>query len=289
MSTPTTPVSVITGASTGFGFDTAKLLVAAGHRVFGTMRDIGGRNAERAKALTAVGATPIELDVTDAASVDRGAAAILAAAGRVDVLVNNAGTAHFGTTEAFTAESFERQLATNVIGPFRVSRAFLPGMRERRSGLVVFVSSVVGRIVVPFTGIYTSSKWAVEALAESLSYELRPFGVDVAIVEPGAYSTNIFNVQIAPDDTERLASYGEVGKTIDAIGAGMAQSARDPIEVAQAIAALVAAPAGTRPQRTAVPAGSPAEAINASAAPIQRAVLEAFGLGGFLAPQAAAV
>ncbi len=226
MSTPSSPVSVVTGASTGFGFDTAKLLVAAGHRVFGTMRDISGRNAERAKALSAIGATPVELDVTDAASVDRGAADILAAARHVDVLVNNAGTAHFGTTEAFTAESYALQLATNAVGPFRVSRAFFPGMRERRSGLVIFVSSVVGRMVIPFTGIYTSSKWAIEGLAESLSYELRPFGVDVAIIEPGAYNTNIFNATIAPDDTKTLASYGDVAKTIEMIGADCARSDR---------------------------------------------------------------
>jgi NAD(P)-dependent dehydrogenase (short-subunit alcohol dehydrogenase family) len=281
-------VAVVTGTSTGFGYDTARLLAAAGHRVFGTMRDIAGRNAEPARKLAALGVTPVELDVTDQESVDRGAAAILAAAGRVDVLINNAGTAHMGTTEAFTPASLERQFATNVTGPFRLSRAFLPGMRANKSGLVVFVSSVVGRFVVPFTGVYTASKWAVEALAESLSYELRPFGVDVAIVEPGAYATNIFNVVIAPDDAERLASYGEVGKTIDAIAAGMVSSAGQPQEVAEAIAALVAAPAGQRPLRTSVPAESPAAAINATSAPIQRAVLEAFGLDAFLQPELAA-
>jgi NAD(P)-dependent dehydrogenase (short-subunit alcohol dehydrogenase family) len=286
---PSHQTIVITGTSTGFGFDTALLLAEAGHSVYGTMRDTAGRNAEPARKLAALGVTVVELDVTDQASVDRGAAEILAKAGHVDVLVNNAGTAHMGTTEAFTAASFERQFATNVTGPFRLSRAFLPGMRERKSGLVVFVSSVVGRFVVPFTGVYVASKWALEGLAESLSYELRPFGVDVAIVEPGAYATNIFNAIVTPDDTERLAAYGEVGKTIDAIGAAMAGTAGAPIEVAEAIVALVAAPAGSRPLRTAVPAGSPAEAINAAAAPVQRAVLENFGLGAFLPPVPATV
>jgi len=287
MSTPL--VAVVTGTSTGFGYDTARTLAAAGHQVFGTLRDIAGRNAEPARSLAALGVTTIELDVTDQTSVDRGAAKILAAAGRVDVLVNNAGTAHMGTAEAFTAASFERQFATNVTGPFRLSRAFLPGMRANRSGLVVFVSSVVGRFVVPFTGVYLASKWAIEGLAEALSYELRPFGVDVAIVEPGAYATNIFNAVIGPDDAERLASYGEVAKTIDTIGAALASSAGNPVEVAEAIAALVATPAGARPLRTVVPAGSPAEAINEAAAPIQRAVLEAFGLEAFLPAVTAAV
>jgi len=281
------PVAVITGTSTGFGYDTARLLAAAGLRVYGTMRDVAGRNAEPARALGALGVRVIELDVTDQASVDRGAAAILGEAGRVDVLVNNAGTAHFGTTEAFTVESFERQYATNVTGPFRLSRAFLPGMRERRKGLVVFVSSVVGRFVVPFTGVYTSSKFAIEGLAESLSYELRPFGVDVAIVEPGAYATNIFNAIVTPDDAERLASYGDVAKTIDALGEALGANAGQPIEVAEAIAALVAMPAGTRPLRTPVPGDTPATAINHAVEPIQRGVLEAYGLGSFLPQQAA--
>jgi NAD(P)-dependent dehydrogenase (short-subunit alcohol dehydrogenase family) len=266
MSTPL--VAVVTGTSTGFGYDTARTLAAAGHQVFGTMRDIAGRNAGPARSLAALGVTTVELDVTDQTSVDRGAAKILAAAGRVDVLVNNAGTAHMGTTEAFTPASFERQFATNVTGPFRVSRAFLPGMRAQGSGLVVFVSSVVGRFVVPFTGVYAASKWAVEGLAESLSYELRPFGVDVAIVEPGAYATNIFNAIIEPDDAECLASYGEVAKTTETIAAGLASSAGNPAEVAEAIAALVTARPGTRPLRTVVPAGSPAEAINDAAAPM---------------------
>jgi NAD(P)-dependent dehydrogenase (short-subunit alcohol dehydrogenase family) len=282
------PVAVVTGTSTGFGYDTARLLAASGHRVFGTMRDVAGRNAEAARTLSALGITVVELDVTDQASVDRGAKLILDHAGRVDVLVNNAGTAHMGTTEAFTPASLERQFATNVTGPFRVSRAFLPGMRANGSGLIVFVSSVVGRIVVPFMGVYTASKWAIEALGESLSYELRPFGVDVAIVEPGAYATNIFNAVVRPDDSERLTAYGEIAKTFDAIGAALNESAGQPIEVAEAIAALVAAPAGTRPLRTVVPGASPAAAINAGTAPIQRATLEAFGLNAFLPKETAA-
>jgi NAD(P)-dependent dehydrogenase (short-subunit alcohol dehydrogenase family) len=145
----------------------------------------------------------------------------------------------------------------------------------------VFVSSVVGRVVIPFTGVYTASKWALEALAESFSYELRPFGIDVAIVEPGAHETNIFSAVIQPDDAERLASYGEVAKTIEKIGAAMAASTGKSTDVAKAIAGLVATPAGERPLRTSVPAGSPAATINAAIAPIQRGVLDAMGLSAF--------
>ncbi|GAC1566821.1 MAG: hypothetical protein NVS2B3_01680 [Vulcanimicrobiaceae bacterium] len=280
---------VISGTSSGFGYDAARTLAKAGHRVFGTMRDVAGRNAGAARALGELGITIVELDVTDDASIARGAAQILAHAGHIDVLVNNAGTAHMGVTEAFTPASFERQFATNVTGSFRMSRAFLPGMRERKRGLVIFVSSVVGRFVLPFTGVYTASKFAIEALAESMSYEVRPFGIDIALVEPGAYATNIFSAIVAPDDTERLASYGEVGKTIEKLGESMTASAGDPIEVANAIAALVVMPAGSRPLRTAVPPGSPVDAINAAVAPIQRQVLEAYGLGAFLPAATASV
>ena len=229
--------------------------------------------------------TVIELDVTDQGSVDRGVAKILASGGGVDLLVNNAGTAHMGTTEAHTPESLERQFATNVTGPFRLSRAFLPGMRAKRSGLIVFVSSVVGRFVMPFTGVYAASKWALEALAESFSYELRPFGIDVALVEPGAYATNISNVMIAPDDPERAASYGDVAKIFDQIGAALAASAGNPVEVADAVLEIAKAPAGRRPLRTVVPAGSPAEEINTLVAPVQRTVLENFGLQNLLQPE----
>jgi NAD(P)-dependent dehydrogenase (short-subunit alcohol dehydrogenase family) len=110
--------------------------------------------------------------------------------------------------EAFTPETIQRQFDVNVFGQMRVSRAFLPAMRERRSGLVVYVTSVVGRYTFPFGGVYASSKWALEALAESSSYELGPLGVDVAIVQPTAYETNIGNSGVGPDDEQRLSGYG---------------------------------------------------------------------------------
>jgi NAD(P)-dependent dehydrogenase (short-subunit alcohol dehydrogenase family) len=281
---------VITGTSNGFGRSTAETFLRDGWRVYATMRDSKGRNATAAAELRALGAEVLELDVTSDASVDAAATAIHAA-GPVDVLVNNAGNAYMGITEAFTPAAAERQYATNVIGPLRVNRAFLPAMRERRNGLVVFVSSVVGRFVVPFTGVYTSSKWAIEALAEASSYELRPFGVDVAIVEPGAYGTNVFASMTAADDTTCLASYGDVGKVFDQLGAGMAESAqgRSVADIGDAILRLAKAPAGSRPLRTIVPENEHAQAINDRTAPIQRAVLSDFGLAAFLAPETAAV
>lgn len=280
---PNTRTAVVTGASSGFGRLSAQTLAASGWTVYATMRNISGKNAAAASALRAAGICVVELDVTSDASVDAAAATILAA-GPVDVLVNNAGTGHFGVQEAFTPAAVEQQFATNVFGPLRVNRAFLPAMRERKSGLVIYVSSVVGRIVIPFGGVYTASKWALEALAETSSYELAPFGIDVAIVQPGAYPTEIFGNVFGADDAARIASYGDVAKLADVLSAGMDESmkGRDPQDVADAIAALANAPAGTRPLRTIVSDSPPVEAINAAVAPIQREVIKAFGFESLL-------
>jgi NAD(P)-dependent dehydrogenase (short-subunit alcohol dehydrogenase family) len=278
-------VVVVTGASAGFGKDVAQKLAAAGYRVFGTVRDAAGRNAAVAKELAAAGVTPVDIDVTDQRSVDAGAARILADARRVDVLINNAGTAFFGATETFTPAAFERQFATNVVGPHRMNRAFLPGMRERGRGLLIFVSSGVGRFAMPFAGVYSASKHALEAMAEALSYELRPFGIESAIVEPGPYATSIFGAVITGDDTAREAEYGALGKMGEKLAADLASMARDPGEVGDAIVALVQMPAGERPLRTVVPAGGPVELINAATQPIQRTILERRGFGEFLRPE----
>jgi len=276
--------AVVTGASSGFGKLTAQAFAADGWRVYATMRNAGAKNAASAADLRKAGINVVELDVTSDASVDAAAKTILGEAGTIDVLVNNAGTGHFGIAEAFTPAAVEAQFATNVVGPLRVNRAFLPSMREHKRGLVVFVSSVVGRFVVPFGGVYTASKWALEALAETSSYELAPFGIDVAIVEPGAYPTEIFGNVFGADDAERIASYGEVATIASAVSEGLGTSAqgRNPQEVADAILSVANAPAGQRPLRTIVPGNPAVEAINAATAPIQREVLIGFGLEALL-------
>jgi NAD(P)-dependent dehydrogenase (short-subunit alcohol dehydrogenase family) len=274
--------AVVTGANSGFGRRTVEVFAAAGWRVYGTMRDVTTRNAGAAAELHAAGIEVVELDVLSDASVDAAAAHVLGQSGAPDVLVNNAGNAFFGLVEAFTPAAVERQYATNVVGPLRVNRAFLPAMRERKSGLIVYVSSVVGRLVFPFGGVYASSKWALEALAEAASYELAPFGVDVAIVQPGAYPTDIFGKVASADDAARVASYGdELAKYNEVLTAGLiaASQGRDPGDVADAILRLADAPAGTRPLRTTVPATDVAAEINAAVAPIQRAAMIARGVG----------
>ena len=276
--------AVVTGASSGFGRLTAQTLAADGFRVYATMRNVATTNAGAAADLKKAGISVVELDVTSDSSVDAAAKTILAEAGAVDVLVNNAGTGFFGIEEAFTPAAAEKQFATNVFGPLRVNRAFLPSMRERRSGLVVYVSSVVGRMIIPFGGIYTASKWALEALAETSSYELAPFGIDVAIVEPGAYATEIFGKVTAEDDRARVTAYGDVVKYVEALNEGLSASAKDrnPQEVADAILHLVKTPAGTRPLRTVVPENAAVEGINGAVAPIQREIIKGFGFEALL-------
>jgi NAD(P)-dependent dehydrogenase (short-subunit alcohol dehydrogenase family) len=273
-------IAVVTGSSSGFGKLTVEALAADGWRVFVTLRNLETVNATAADALRGVGAEVVELDVLSDASVDVAAAAILAA-GTPDVLVNNAGVASFGLIEAFTPAAVERQFATNVFGPLRVSRAFLPAMRTRGSGLVVYVSSVAGRLALPFYGAYAASKWALEALAETSSYALAPSGVDVAIVEPGDYPTNAFARMTVADDDARTATYGDLAARLsDVMSAAHADpETLDPADVARAVVRLANAPARTRPLRTTVPANPAADAVNAATAQVQAAVIAAFGLG----------
>ena len=176
---------LVTGASSGFGYEMSRRLSASGHRVLATMRDITGRNAEARRSLesaTADGGPPIEvleMDVTDDASVDEAVQSALDRAGHLDVVVNNAGIVGIGLTEAFTPEAFTRIFDVNVNGPVRVNRAVLPAMRARGKGLLVHVSSGAGRVTVPALAPYCASKYALEALADAYRYELHAMGYPV--------------------------------------------------------------------------------------------------------------
>jgi NAD(P)-dependent dehydrogenase (short-subunit alcohol dehydrogenase family) len=185
---------LVTGCSSGFGEIIVKTLAAEGHTVYATMRDVAGRNAPAAQALQdwamAQNATVIvlELDVSDDASVAAAVAFILEK-GPLDVVVNNAGIAAGGPLEAFSGEQVQALYDVNVFGPLRVDRAVLPQMRQRRSGLLIHVSSTLGRVLPGGGGLYPASKWALEGLIESLYYQVRPFDIDVVILEPGAFPT----------------------------------------------------------------------------------------------------
>lgn len=173
---------LITGASKGIGRATAVALAQRGHQVIAT-----ARNPETLRDLDV--AARLALDVTDDASVQRAAAE----AGIVDVLINNAGEIAFGALESIPLSEARRLYDINVFGTLRMIQALAPAMRARRSGTIVNVSSVVGRVALPLTGIYCSTKWAIEGLSESLRIELGHFGVRVVVIEPGATGTTAFD------------------------------------------------------------------------------------------------
>ena len=178
---------LITGASRGFGREFTKAALARGDHVAATARDVSDLKDLRDQH---PGLLVLPLDVTDAEAVRDRVAQAEEHFGRLDVVVNNAGYGHFGAVEEVTDAELRDQLDTNVLGAHRVARAALPGMRERGSGHIVQVSSVGGVIAVPNMGAYHASKWALEALSESLVAEVAPFGVHVTLVEPGGYDTD---------------------------------------------------------------------------------------------------
>jgi NAD(P)-dependent dehydrogenase (short-subunit alcohol dehydrogenase family) len=274
---------LITGTSSGFGRDTAETLHRAGHTVYASMRDAQGKNREAAEALEKLGIKTVELDVSDDASVVAGVGSVLADAGEIDVLVNNAGFASAGVTEAFTAEQAKAIFDTNVIGLLRVTRAVLPSMRRQHDGLIINIGSVLGRVTFPFLGIYGASKFAVEALTDSLRYEVSQLGVEVVAVQPSAYPTNFLaNVQ-TPAGTEVAKSYGEVGEIPDALVKSLTSSfegkdAPNPHDVAEVIAKLVGQSKGSRAARTVVGAAFGSDKANEDVAPVQAKVVEALGL-----------
>lgn len=274
---------LITGAASGFGRDTAETLAAAGHTVYASMRDAAGRNAGAADALRGRGIKVVELDVADDASVDRAVAAVLADAGRIDVLINNAGLASAGVSEAFTADQAKILFNTNVVGIIRTTRAVLPGMRAAKDGLIINIGSILGRVTFPFFGIYGASKFALEALTDSYRYELSQLGVDVVLVQPGAYPTNIYSAIQQPADAARGEAYGEIGaipgKMFETfMSMFQSENAPDPHDVAAAIVSLIDTPKGSRPARTVVGQSFGADAVNDATAPVQHAAVVALGL-----------
>lgn len=187
-------IALITGTSTGIGLATAVTLARGGHTVFATMRNPAS-GAAAIGALTEkehLPVTVLPMDVDDDASVRAAVAQALTQSGRIDVLVNNAGVGVHGSVEELPLAEFRRAMETNFFGALRCIQAVAPGMRERRHGCIVNITSVAGRISNAPQAPYAASKWALEAASEALAQEMRPFGVRVAIVEPGVIATPIF-------------------------------------------------------------------------------------------------
>ncbi len=279
---------LITGTSSGFGQLTSLHLARNGAKVIATMRNFDGGKRPEARALRVVGKDEkldlsiLEIDVTDPDQVRRGVAeAEEIAGGALDALVNNAGIAIAGPVELHDEEALALQFQTNLFGYHRMARAVLPAMRERGQGLLVQISSQLGRMVVPNIGMYSSTKFALEAMFEAMAYELAPFGVDVSIVEPGGYPTKIWENGVRYLD-DLLARRDETIKTAYeghlALASGMMTGPRDtdPMDVAQAIAEIIASPPGARPlRRTVHPNTRASDAANAAMGEIQKGVLGA--------------
>lgn len=248
---------LITGCSAGFGLDAAQHLAKKGHRVHASMRGVDGKNRAAADALRAfaksesVALDVLEMDVTSDQSV-RDAVAKLP---KVDVVINNAGVGYVGPVESFSSAQILAQLDVNIVGTTRVASAVLPGMRERKSGLIIQISSIAGLLAFPSFGVYHASKWGLEGISEAMRYELGPLGVDVVMVEPGPFSTGFFGNIIPGENEKAAAAYGHVvefGQTFEKLVGEVFEdpaAPTDPQIVIELFETLINTPAGKRPFR----------------------------------------
>lgn len=284
---------LITGANSGFGQLIVSDLLNAGHKVVGSMRDIAGRNAGAATALQALGADIVEIDVTDDTSVVKGVANAVDKLGQIDALINNAGIGAHGLQENFSADDYQRLFNINVFGVQRMIRAVLPDMRARGDGLIVNVSSLLGRVALPFYGPYNSTKWALEAMSENYRAELSGFGVEVTLIEPGGFPTGFMANLMPPSSRDRDASYGEMANAPEQSLAGfevfLAENPQQaPQIVSDALVAVVGAPHGSRPFRTEVDRIGMAEPIkdyNDHLGQVTQGLYSNLGIDGLLTVQ----
>jgi NAD(P)-dependent dehydrogenase (short-subunit alcohol dehydrogenase family) len=270
---------LITGCSSGFGRATAELLARQGAKVFATMRALPRPEAEQLRILALaekLDLQVIELDVTsDDEVAEAVAAAEAAAGGGIDVLVNNAGIGITSPVEVQDMEATRLIFDTNVFGPHRLARAVLPGMRKKGTGQIIQISSQLGRVITPWSGHYSATKFALEAMSEQLAYELVPHNIDVTIIEPGGYPTKVWvnrNIYSAALKERAEARHTDgypqqVARMGQEDGSGRAN---DPLDVARAIGGLIAQPPGTRPLRLPVsPGNKPQVPINEVTARVQ--------------------
>lgn len=191
-------VAIVTGSSSGIGREIALILAKNNFMTYATMRNV--QKSSDLKSITENEKIPlrfVQLDVTDDNSVRTAIQTIYDESGKVDVLVNNAGYGLTGAFEDLSIDEIKNQYETNVFGLIRMTQAVLPIMRKQKSGLIVNISSIGGRVGFPAVSAYVSTKFAVEGLSESMSYEVEPFGIKVILIEPGAIKTNFFNSSIS--------------------------------------------------------------------------------------------
>ncbi|MCH7531178.1 MAG: SDR family oxidoreductase [Gemmatimonadetes bacterium] len=229
-------VVFVTGSSTGIGEATALHFAHLGDTVYATMRapDRSGGELRVAARGEELDVTLLALDVDDDHSVARAIGAAMERSGHIDVLVNNAGIGKLTSVEEVSMEDAKAVFETNVLGPLRTMQAVLPSMRERRSGAIVNITSISGRLVSGGHGIYSSSKYALEAMSEALAIETRKYGLRVIIIEPGFISTPILDKASKPLDAD--GPYAEVLSRMQAMYTHARAQADPPSVVAEAIA-----------------------------------------------------
>lgn len=235
-------VALVTGSSSGMGFATAIMLARAGIHTYASMR-----NLKKSKTITELASTEnlalqvVQLDVIDKKSVKEAITKIVTEKERIDVLVNNAGYGLFGSLEDISIEELKAQFETNFFGVIRVTQLVLPIMRKQKSGTIVNVSSVGGRIGLPVLSAYHSTKFALEGLSESMSYELEPFGIRVVIIEPGVIRTNIMNSSIIAKKAQDPKSpyFSLIQKVENNFKLMMENESSPPEEVAKVILGVV--------------------------------------------------
>ncbi|MGK4568702.1 SDR family oxidoreductase [Flavobacterium sp. 3HN19-14] len=278
-------VILITGTNSGFGWLHAQTLSKAGHTVYATMRNTNGKNKDKAIELAqSDNVHVIEVDLSSADSVNAAISEIIRKENRIDVLINNAGNFLGGIAETFTEDDIDKLYDVHLKATWRTIKAVLPKMREQGEGLIVNTSSVLGRFSAPFMTFYNSAKFAVEGLSEGLHYEVRPLGIDVAIVQPGTFPTDIFGSAQYGSDASVIDGYGDLAAIPEQIGAGIGtffENAKpDPQRVADAVLNLVELPKGQRPLRTVVDAmtGEFANEANANVGVQYKNFVSSFGL-----------
>ncbi|WP_420400813.1 SDR family oxidoreductase [Flagellimonas sp.] len=276
---------LITGSSSGFGYLTALSAAKAGHKVWATMRNADGKNLEKNKELEQIASDKalqlkvLELDVTDSNSIDRAVETIVAEDGKIDVLVNNAGVMFVGITEAYSLEQIQKQFDVNFFGIARTVKAVTPHMRKAGDGLIINTTSLAGRLAFPYFGVYCASKHAVEAYSQSLRYELAPFGVEVCIVEPGPFGTNLLFTGPKEADQITFEAYGDFKEVPHAMlknfeGLFNSEDAIDPQLVADDTLKLIEMDKGNRPTRTVSGIDYGTVEFNAKTQPIQDALIK---------------
>ena len=295
-------VIVVTGSSSGFGRMASNALALAGHTVFASMRETTGRNAPQVTDVDTfalrnkVDLRPLELDVGSDDSVEAAIARILSDAGRLDVVIHNAGHMVYGPAESFTPEQLSELYDVNVLSTQRVNRAVLPHLRKQRQGLLIWISSSSTRGgTPPYLAPYFAAKAAMDALAISYATELSRWGVETSIIVPGSFTTgtNHFAHAGKPGDVARVGEYA-TGPTADFADvtlqnlAAIAPADADPEDVSRTIVKVVDTPFGKRPFRVHIdPASDGAEVVNAVADRVRAEFLRRIGLGDTLTARVA--